>query len=360
MPETAADKGIRILIVEDNHVVQQYLQAAILKDQSLSLAGIIDNGEEAVHKAVQIKPDVILLDIFLPGMDGIEVIHEIMSQAPCPIIVISGELDRKDRDLSFEAQRSGAVEVMAKPKGMSPEKFEKFSTDLCHTIRIMSGIKVTTRRHRSGKLLTVPAHPVELKPASWNLVVIGSSTGGPAALYRLLSAMSASSNTFSILIAQHMTAGFADTFCNWLKNTGCQVKIAGNAEKPLPGWTYLANDNLHLVLGSDGLLYQVDNPGARFVPSVDMLFESVANHYKGSVCAIVLTGMGNDGTHGMLQLHRKGATCIAEDESSCVIFGMPRAAINAGATNHVLSLDQIETLFARKSSEPASISSRQA
>lgn len=337
-------KKIRVLIVEDNLVVQQYLQAALVGAEGFTVVDVVDNGIDAVKKNMAMKPDVILLDLFLPGMDGIAVIDEVMSHAACPIIVISGELDRKDRDLNFEAQRSGAVEVMEKPKGMSSEKFARFSEELRHTIKIMAEVKVTTRKLKVAKPL--PSFTRDLQPAdNWSLVVIGASTGGPAALYKMLTLMAKKMDNFSVLIAQHMTAGFSETFCGWLANTGCQVKIASQGESPKKGWIYLANDNQHLVMGADEKLYQRDNPGARFTPSVDMLFESVACHYRGKICAIMLTGMGNDGTQGMLQLKTKGATCIAEDESSCVIYGMPRAAIAAGAAQYVMPLEQIGSLF---------------
>jgi len=172
----------------------------------------------------------------------------------------------------------------------------------------------------------------------------------------LLSLMSKNMETFSVLIAQHMTPGFSETFCGWLTNTGCNIKIAENGEKPENGWIYLANDNQHLVMDAKGFLYQVNNPGARFTPSVDMLFESIASHYQGKVCAIVLTGMGNDGAYGMLELNKKGAICIAEDESSCVIYGMPRAAIAAGGAQYVISLDEIGSLFTGQTSSRLAVS----
>lgn len=354
----APGKIIRIFIVEDNLVQQQYLQAALSSDPSFAVIGVVDNGLEAVKKTMELKPDVILLDLFLPGMDGIGVIDEVMSKAACPIIVISGELGCKDRDLNFEAQRSGAVEVMAKPQGMSVDKFDHFSRELCHTVHIMSGVKVTTRKatvHKAAVYKATTQQAIHLSPP-WafsphkpDLLVIGASTGGPAALHKLLEALVNKMDDFSVLIAQHMMAGFAETFCYWLGNTGCRVKIADNGEAPRNGWIYLASDNQHLVMGANGLLYQVDNPGARFTPSVDMLFESVACHFRGRACAIILTGMGNDGTHGMVELRKKGASCIAEDESSSVIFGMPRAAIAAGAAEYVLPLEEIVNLFSRQS-----------
>lgn len=344
MPE----QELRILIVEDNLVMQHYYRAAIATDPSLTIIGIISDGREAVSRAIAMKPDVVLLDLFLPGMDGIGVIEEIMSRAPCPIIVISGELERRDRDLSFEAQRCGAVEVLPKPQGMSDEKFTQFSRELCHSIRLMAQIKVTTRRARTGTAVPISTvsdnHPptlttlTTLTQLDW--LAIGASTGGPAALYKLLDAL-IKPTPFPILIAQHIASGFTETFCNWLSNTGCQVRIAANGEKPDAGYVYIAADDHHLVLGADGRLHQVHNPGARFTPSVDMLFESIAHHASGKVCAMILTGMGDDGAQGLRQLHARDALCIAEDQSSCVIFGMPQAAIKAGVINRIMSLDEI-------------------
>lgn len=333
------NRELRVLIVEDNLVMQHYYRAAIATDPSLMIIDIVADGLDAVMRAVEMKPDIVLLDLFLPGMDGIGVIEEIMSRAPCPIIVISGELDRKDRDLSFEAQRSGAVEVLPKPAGMSDEKFQQFSRELCHSIHILSQVKVTTRRPR-----TVVARPAihdakTLDGLSW--LVIGASTGGPAALYKVLDSLAKQPRPFPTLIAQHIASGFSETFCNWLGNTGCPIKIADNGETPQAGYVYIAADDHHLVLGNDGRLYQVHNPGARFTPSVDMLFESVSHYANGNICGLILTGMGDDGTQGLRQLYARNALCIAEDQSSCVIFGMPQAAIKAGVINRIMSLDEI-------------------
>lgn len=319
--------------------MQHYYRAAIATDPSLMIIDIVADGLDAVMRAVEMKPDVVLLDLFLPGMDGIGVIEEIMSRSPCPIIVISGELDRKDRDLSFEAQRSGAVEVLPKPAGMSDEKFQQFSRELCHSIHILSQVKVTTRRPPTPQPRVAVREAQALTGLDW--LVIGASTGGPAALYKLLDSLAKRHRPFPTLIAQHIAAGFSDTFCNWLANTGCPIKIADNGETPQAGYVYIAADDHHLVLGNDGKLYQVHNPGARFTPSVDMLFESVSHFATGQICAMILTGMGDDGTQGLRQLYLRNALCIAEDQSSCVIFGMPQAAIKAGVINRIMSLDEI-------------------
>lgn len=334
-----AERDLRVLIVEDNLVMQQYYRAAIATDPCLLIIDIVADGLDAVMRAVAMKPDVILLDLFLPGMDGIGVIDEIMYRAPCPIIVISGELDRKDRDLSFEAQRAGAVEVLAKPQGMSDEKFQQFSRELCHSIRLLSQVKVTTRRPPTPQPRPAIVTSSGIDQLDW--LVIGASTGGPAALYKVLDALAKRPRQFPTLIAQHIAAGFSETFCDWLTNTGCNIKIADNGETPVAGYVYIAADDHHIVLGSDGKIYQVQNPGARFTPSVDMLFESVSYYAQGKICALILTGMGDDGTQGMRQLYARKALCIAEDQSSCVIFGMPQSAIKAGVISQIMSLDEI-------------------
>lgn len=338
---------LRILVVEDNRVVQHYICAALGTHPNIVVLSVIDNGIDAVKSAIQLKPDVILLDLFLPGMDGIEVIHRVMAEAPCPIIVLSAELDRKDHDLGFEAQRAGAVAVLAKPQGMENAQFQTFSQQLCKTVQLMAQV-VVTRRWLPTKTVpntrTIDATATALPPKKWDLLAIGSSTGGPAALYHLLEQLG-SHFPFPVLIAQHITPGFGATLCEWLAKTGCNICIPQHGERAQPNHVYLAPDDKHLVYGAGGMLFHVDNPAARFTPSVDMLFDSIADHHTGFTAAIILTGMGNDGTAGMHHLHRKGAFTIAEAESSCVVFGMPAAAIAAGVVDGVLPLADIGTLL---------------
>ncbi len=339
--------SIRILVVEDNLVVQHYVRSALSVDSKNEILAIVDNGIDALKAAIRMKPDVILLDLFLPGMDGMDVIRHVMSEAPCPIVVLSAELDRKDQDLTFEAQRSGAVSVLAKPQGMEPAQFQAFSDNLCKTVQLMAQVKVT-RRWLPTAAVSPAVEPSLLASGDrWDLLAIGSSTGGPAALYSLLEALGAAFN-FPVLIAQHIAPGFGATLCEWLAKTGCPICIPEHGEKAQAGKVYLAPDDRHLVYGAGGVLFHVENPAARFTPSVDMLFDSIAPHPTGQVAAIILTGMGNDGTAGMHHLYRQGAQTIAEAESSCVVFGMPAAAIAAGVVRSVLPLSDIAELLRQK------------
>ncbi len=338
---------IRILVVEDNLVVQHYIRSALSTYDKNEIISIIDNGIDALHLALSKKPDVILLDLFLPGMDGIDVIRHVMSDAPCPIVVLSAELDRKDQNLTFEAQKAGAVSVLAKPTGMDAEHFQQFSETLCKTIQLMAQVKVTRR------WLTTP-HPSTPSAAAataaintlrdYSLVAIGSSTGGPAALHSILEALGPQF-PFAVVIAQHIAAGFGETLCEWLSTSGCPVCIPKSGEKMQLGKVYLAPDDRHLVLGENNTFFQIENPSARFTPSVDMLFDSIAHNYFGRVAAVILTGMGNDGTAGMHHLYRRGALTIAEDESSCIVFGMPASAIAAGIVATTKPLSAICEMF---------------
>lgn len=335
---------IRILLVEDNLVVQQYLKAALQTQPNNEVIAIVADGNEAVECAVNLKPDIILLDLFLSGMDGIDVIGHVMHYAPCPIIVISGELDRKDRDLAFEAQRAGAVSVMPKPYGMEAEQFQAFSSELCHLVNLMAKVKVTRRWYKQAANIPMMAQP--LLRIDCELLVIGSSTGGPAALYRILESIGGDF-PFTILIAQHIAKGFGQTLCEWLAKTGCKVSIPADGEPIKSGHVYLAPDDHHMVLDEKLCCRIVDDPTRIFLPNVDLLFQSVAQHYNGKTCALLLTGMGSDGAMGMVDLYRKGALTVAESETSCVIYGMPKAAVEAGAVRAKLSLDEICQAFKR-------------
>lgn len=343
------DEKIRVLLVEDNLVVQKYLSSALATDAEINLLALANDGLDAVKKAIELKPNLILLDLMLPKMDGIDVIQRVMHQAPCPIVVISSELDRKDRDLPFEAQRAGAVDILAKPFGMDFDSFQEFSENLCRTVRTMSKIKVTRRwffeKVKKGSdpadydldfaVLGLPR--LEIKSG---LLVIGSSTGGPSALYEIVSHLPEHFQ-FSVLIAQHITEGFSETLASWLSKTGNEVRIPKDGEPIEIGGIYLAADGCHLVIGPDKCLHQVRDSRPRYTPSIDMLYESVEENYSGKVCAMILTGMGDDGARGMEKLFRSDVLTIAEAEESCVIFGMPKVAINSGAVKSILSLGDI-------------------
>lgn len=338
---------IRILVVEDNLVVQHYIRSALSTHADNEIIAIVDNSIDALNCALSQKPDVMLLDLFLPGMDGIDVIRHVMSVAPCPIVVLSAELDRKDQNLTFEAQKAGAVSVLAKPTGMEAEHFQQFSETLCKTIQLMAQVKVTRRwlatPHASASTVTATsATPNTLKDCT--LVAIGSSTGGPAALHSILEALGPQF-PFAVVIAQHIAAGFGETLCEWLSTSGCPVCIPKSGEKMQLGKVYLTPDDRHLVLGANNTFFQIENPSARFTPSVDMLFDSIAHNYFGRVAAVILTGMGNDGTAGMHHLYRRGALTVAEDESSCIVFGMPAAAIAAGIVTITQPLSGICEMF---------------
>ncbi|HSC76355.1 MAG TPA: chemotaxis protein CheB [Pseudomonadales bacterium] len=337
---------VRVLVIEDNRVVQHYIAAALKTDKTIQVLSIADNGNTGLELALQLKPDVILLDLFLPGMDGLTIIQHIMRDSPCPIVVLSGELDHQDRDLAFEAQRAGAVSVLRKPQGMEAAQFNAFSQNLCRTVQLMSQVKVTRRWLQDATPFATAAHcekqkfPVTENSRQYSIVLIGCSTGGPSALYQLLDQLPPTF-PFTLVIVQHIEQGFGETLCEWLRKTGCNVRVPENGESLEAGVVYLAPDNQHLVVGPGGYFHRVDNPAAKFTPSVDMLFDSVASNVDDPVCAIILTGMGNDGTAGMQHLYRKGAMTIAEDESSCAVFGMPAAAIKAGVVHRVEPLSGI-------------------
>lgn len=330
---------VRILLVEDNLVMQYYIKAAISEQPDFAIAAIAADGLEAVEQAVSLRPDVILLDLYLPSIDGIEVIYRVMQQAPCPIVVISSELDRAGRDLSFEAQKAGAVDILAKPKGMQEADYRTFADQLSAIIRALAGSAVA--RLPSSVDLAPTAYALKVQ---FDLLLIGASTGGPAALYRLLETIGPDFD-YSVVIAQHMAEGFTDSLCQWLAKTGCRVKLAAHGEPLQRATVYLAPDNRHVLIGKQQRLWLKHSP-MTFTPNVDELFFSAADNYSGRICALLLTGMGSDGAEGLLKLQGSGAFTVAESEQSCVVFGMPKAAIACGAAKSILSLDEICAMLA--------------
>ena len=339
-------KKIKVLIVEDSLVVRELLKHIIGSDDRFQVLAAVESAEQCLQLLETEAPDIISLDIRLPGMNGLDATLQIMSKRPTPIVVVAAQVDDDELNIAMNALRAGALSVVEKPVGVTNVAFESMAARLCTQLAIMSQVKVVRqgidRGLRFGTGEQPPPKPV-MRPGSYSMVGIVSSTGGPQALVQLLSGLGADF-PLPILLVQHITSSFLDGFVSWLSSTTpFQVKIAKEDERPLPGHVYVAPVDQHIAL-VHGCLSILDSPpvcGQK--PSGSVLFNSLARELGSKAVGVVLTGMGADGSDGLNDIFKAGGYTIAEDSSTCVVFGMPSAAQKIGAVREMLPLPIIAT-----------------
>jgi two-component system chemotaxis response regulator CheB len=335
-----AARKIRVLIVDDSAIVRKMLTEALASEPDLEVVGTAPDPFVARDKILSLRPDVLTLDIEMPRMDGLTFLKKLMRFHPLPVVVISS-LAQSSSQAALEALQCGAVEVLAKPGG--PYSVGELRHDLPQKVRAAANARLD---HRKPPLsVPTPAAPLVLTGASSATVIaIGASTGGTEALREVLTGLPA--NMPGILIVQHIPPVFSLAFANRL-NDLCrlQVKEAADGDRLTPGLALIAPGNFHLTLQRVAGEYRVRVQDGQRVcyqrPSVDVLFESVAQVAKGDAIGAILTGMGSDGAQGMLKMKQAGARTIAQDEASCVVFGMPREAIQAGAVDKIVPLHRV-------------------
>ncbi|GIF14059.1 chemotaxis-specific protein-glutamate methyltransferase CheB [Actinoplanes teichomyceticus] len=332
---------IRVLVVEDSPTMRHHLREALAEDPELQVVGEAVSGEEAIDMAARLRPDVITMDMMLPGISGLQATEHIMAEHPTPILVVSSA-DRQELFSTYNALAAGAVDVMEKPRG--DESDADWKPRLRRALRMVSRIRVITHprarldgRARQG---SAPASPAAAPTSTLAVVAVGASTGGPAALTELLRELPPDFRT-PVLCVQHIAASeqFAVAFSDWLAGqTGRNVRYAGDGVpvRTLTGQVLLAPPDRHLYVREHTLRLS-DGPLRHSCrPSVDVLFESVAAEYGGTAAGCLLTGMGRDGASGLLQMRHRGAVTFAQDEQSCTVYGMPREAVLLGAALYVL------------------------
>jgi two-component system, chemotaxis family, protein-glutamate methylesterase/glutaminase len=336
---------IRVLVAEDSLTVRKRLVEAVEGDPELELVGEVEDGRSAVELCQRRRPDVVSLDMMLPVMTGLAAAEYIMAYCPTPILIVSASTNRGELFRTYEALAAGAVDVLEKPRGDGTD--DAWDQVFTARLKLISRIKVITHpRVRLGvarRALGSDA-PRSARSGRCRAVAIGASTGGPAALVRILSALPA---TFPapILLVIHIAAPFDLALAEWLDESS-QLRVAiprdGDALPPRgEARVLMAPPDRHLVLerGKVRLSRAPERHCCR--PSVDVLFESVARELGSDAAACLLTGMGRDGAEGLLALRRAGGATLAQDEGTCVVYGMPREAILLGAAERVLPLDAI-------------------
>jgi two-component system, chemotaxis family, protein-glutamate methylesterase/glutaminase len=335
---------VKVLIVDDSAVVRDIFTRELSRDPEIEVVGTAPDPYIARDKIVKLKPDVLTLDIEMPKMDGITFLRKLMRYYPLPIIIVSS-LTSKGGALSVEAIEAGAVEVLAKPGAaytvgdMSVELIDK----------IKAAAKVKIENIAENVKYKEPETKYSLTKTTDKVVAIGASTGGTQALQSILTAFSL--NVPGIIIVQHMPEHFTTSFASRL-NELCEIEVkeAENGDTIIPGRALIAPGNYHMLLRRSGARYYVEvKPGplvTRHRPSVDVLFRSVAKYAGANAVGVIMTGMGSDGVEGLNEMRKAGAETIAQNESSCVVFGMPKVAIDKGAVKHIVSLEKIpETII---------------
>jgi len=334
-------KKIRVFVVDDSAIVRKIFSQELSKFSDIEVVGTAPDPFVARDKILKIKPDVVTLDIEMPRMDGLTFLKKLMRYYPLPVIMVSS-LTQKGAGMTLDALENGAVEVIGKPGGSYT--VGDMITQLAEKIRAASRVRVTKK---SSDKVSAPPKFERMKAlgkSSNKVIAIGASTGGTEALKNVLSKMPP--NSPGIMVVQHMPANFTTAFAQRL-NGLCQitVKEAQNNDSVNPGTALIAPGNYHMIFRRSGARYYVEIKDGPMVhhqrPAVDVLFKSTAQNAGSNSIGVILTGMGSDGAEGLLEMKRSGAKTIAQDEKSCVVFGMPNAAIKLGAADKVVSLDQV-------------------
>lgn len=342
---------VRVLIVDDSAVVRQILTQILSSDPQIEVMGTASDPFIAAHKLRNEVPDVITLDVEMPRMDGITFLQKIMSQHPIPVVMCSS-LTEEGSETAFRAMEYGAVDIIAKPRVGTKQFLEESHVLFCDTIRAAAQVHV---RHLSPKEKPPPqkltadamlgkASSHAMVRTTERVVVVGASTGGTEALRQFLVALP--SNAPGIVIVQHMPEHFTSTFAKRLDSL-CEISVkeAEKNDTVLRGRALIAPGSHHILLKRSGARYYVDVKDGPLVsrhrPSVDVLFRSASRYAGKNVIGVIMTGMGDDGAKGIVEMKEAGAITIAQDEASSVVFGMPKAAIEAGGIDHVLALDLI-------------------
>lgn len=338
-PNPAAGQPIRVLIVDDSAVVRQILSRDLQRDARIEVVGTAPDPYVARDRILQLRPDVVVLDVEMPRMDGITFLSKLMKHHPMPVIILSS-LTAAGTQTAVDAMAAGAVEVLCKPG--SAFSVENVAPVLVEKIKIAARARVQSRQSPDSPRPAALA-PLGLETTD-KIFAIGASTGGVQALTEVLTAFPPDAP--GTLVVQHMPPRFTDSFAKRL-STLCrvQVKEAVDGDSVVPGRVLIAPGGLHMLLRRSGARYHVELKNGPEVhhqrPSVEVLFDSVAKYAGANAAGAILTGMGADGARGLLAMRQAGARTLAQDEATCTVFGMPAEAIKCGAAERVVPLGDV-------------------
>lgn len=370
-------EALRLLIVDDSALMRHTLRLMLESDPAICVVGEAANGREALQRVAELRPDVITMDVRMPVMDGLETTEQLMAYYPTPILVLTASLSRYDIDITFKMLGAGALDVMEKPTLNGPGDIERARYELVRRIKLLARVKVVTHlrgrrrlesRETSGAhtSLRVVERPPTPPPAANGkhaylsiprlalqrgngtgrnriapLVVIGASTGGPRVIQQILRSLPRDFGA-AVLLIQHIADGFSLGMVEWLAES-CAMPVSLATEgAPVASGTVLVAPACHdLLVEADGRIHLSSQPLLLQRPSIDITMQSAAEICDGRLVGVLLTGMGRDGAEGMLSIRRAGGYTIAQNEASCTIYGMPRAAVELGAVDAVLPPEEI-------------------
>jgi len=351
---------IKVLVVDDSAFMRKVITDIIDSDPELEVVGKARDGNDALGKIEKLKPDVVTLDVEMPGMDGLTALAEIMKSHPLPVVMLSS-LTKKGAEQTLKALQLGAVDFVSKPSGGISLDIEKVKDDILTKIKIAAGTRKKLQNFNNitkniagcvagENINTLYARKkIGAENRLKKLVLIGTSTGGPKALHQVIPKFPPL-NEAAVLVVQHMPAGFTKSLAERLDSISqMRVKEAEHGEKVMPGCIYIAPGDYHLKVlrqeknGTKELVIKLDKSPMRggHRPSVDVMLESVADQYWSDIVCVIMTGMGHDGAAGLARIKEKGGIVIAEHPSTCIIYGMPKSAVETGNVDKIVPLPEI-------------------
>jgi two-component system chemotaxis response regulator CheB len=339
----------KVLLVEDSPIALAILKRLIDSSTEAQVIGTASNGKDALELIPKLEPNLICTDLHMDGMDGLELTKQVMAKHPLPILVVSNSVQEDNPHNIFDLLQAGALDVFPKPVTGLASDYENVKKDLIDKIKVLSGVKVFTKKLPSNSATPNITAPFLGATGTIKAVAIGASTGGPQALEQIFTQLP-SSFPVPIICIQHISPGFLQGLVDWFgSNCKLPVKIAESGDSPLPGTIYFAPELKQLELDLQGRFFCSNLPPVDgHCPSVTFAFKSMAKFYGAKLAGVLLTGMGIDGAAGMEEIYKAGGLTIAQDETSCVIFGMPREAIARKAVREILPVQEIGSFLVNR------------
>jgi two-component system chemotaxis response regulator CheB len=330
-------KVIKVLVVDDSAVMRKLISDILEGDPQIEVIGTAENGIEAMRSVRTLQPDVVTMDIEMPKMDGLTALQHILKENPLPVIMVSA-MDKRQADITMKALDIGAVDFVPKTSGTLSLDIEKRQMMLISKVKIAAGIKIQKKEKIEAEPQSIPKFSG--KKGRW-LILIGASTGGPKAIPEVLSRLPRNLPG-AILIVQHMPKAFTQSFAerlNW--TTSLEVKEAEEGDRISPGLALVAPGNLHMKVSGNKIHLSHEPPVNNVRPSVDVLMKTAAQRHKSRCLGVLLTGMGSDGALGMQEIKKHGGRTIAQNEETCIVYGMPKVAVNLKVVDTVAPLTKI-------------------